>query len=361
MKTLSLILLPLNVLAQCLAPPVNHTAYTAHWGFPQECQFFTPEQAQVMPCLGARNRFSQYLRVHVPSPNTYTVTLTSANPNVVFALWDECPSVASTPIVSLHCGGYDCIANTGGVTTMTMTIDAGEYFMWFGLYSDGITCETGSVSMQWQIGGECHDDDEVDVSDCDVTEVGFAAHEHCGCFNTPIAPLPCPNMTQGNYSVVNFTVNYNAPTPIAMTSAMNYTWMPQGQPVYAHAFIMQDGEVVWSTLTGSCSVSAYPSWGTWPAANWEGWIDLPQGQYQVVFGYIGGELGGAQSMTGCAEIVIGMPVLLELLPHELTPSRDHWGKVRSRFSKVVIEGRGVFIRDGLTGVLYDVVTRRVFD
>jgi hypothetical protein len=355
MKTILLLLLPLNTLAKCVSPSaINPNAYLAALGFPTPCEWYSASQEVVLPCLGARNRYLQFWRVN--AAGTYTVTLTSQNPNVVFALWDGCPLTGGDVVVSLDCGGYDCMSIEGNTTTLTFTLPTGEYYFWMGLYSDGFECETGVLSFAWNAGGGCSEPGDPE-DDCDITAIGFAMHTHCGCFNEPIAPLPCPNNIQSNYSVINFTVNYDAPTPIAATSATNYAWSPNGPNVYAHAFILQDGEVVWTTIGGACAVNVYPSSGDWPSQNWEGFIDLPQGQYQVVFGYIGGDLGGAQNQIGCVDLVIGIPILLS--EPEPEPQGGKWsgGEYQPRYTKVVIEGRGVFVRDNYTGKLYDYLTR----
>jgi hypothetical protein len=46
---------------------------------------------------------------------------------------------------------------------------------------------------------------------------------------------------------------------------------------------------------------------------------------------------------------------LELLPEAVDVVEAN--EYRPRYTKVVIEGRGVFIRDGWTGAIYDLITR----
>lgn len=163
---------------------------------------------------------------------------------------------------------------------------------------------------------------------------------------------------QYNYATVAFSTSGVAPVQIEVTSAMNYTWNPNGANVYAHLWIFNECHVdpVWTTTGGACATGTGE--GGYPSQNYMAWVDLPAGDYVLLFGYVGSPLGGAQSMTGCVEVTIGYPTVLELLP-----SSGRGGgadpEYVPRYTKVIVEGRGVFIKDGHTGELYDVLTRKV--
>jgi hypothetical protein len=167
-------------------------------------------------------------------------------------------------------------------------------------------------------------------------------------------------MVQTTYTSLNFTVTWDVPTPITMTSAMNYTFSPNGPNLWAHATILDaNGVAVWSTTSGACTIPMVPAVGTYPAPNWEAWVNLPQGSYTLIFGHVGGDTI-LSYMMGCATATVGFPTFLELIPEEHDGSpRWNGGEYVPRYTKVVILGRGVFIRDGNTGALYDVVTRGV--
>jgi hypothetical protein len=59
---------------------------------------------------------------------------------------------------------------------------------------------------------------------------------------------------------------------------------------------------------------------------------------------------------GCITVTFEGVNFLELLPNEDSLNEDT-STHRPRYTKVVIEGRGVFIRDEWTGAIYDLITR----
>lgn len=194
-----------------------------------------------------------------------------------------------------------------------------------------------------------------------VTTTNYDTFVYCGGSNVPFSTVtPCG--IQYNYMSVAFTAGEQN-TRITMTSEMNYTFSPFTSNVYAHLFIFDGCGMmpVYSTTTGACAVGAdLLVSGQVPAQNYDIEIALPQGDYVLIFGYIGLVTGGGQSMFGCAELTIGSPSFLDLQPEQHGAGRDHFGTPKGkRFRKVAIEGRGLFIQDTETGELYDLQMRKV--
>ena len=194
-----------------------------------------------------------------------------------------------------------------------------------------------------------------------MTTTNYDTFVYCGGENEPFSTMtPCG--IQYSYMSVAFTAG-EGNTQISMTSEMNYNFAPFTAWNYAHLFIFDgcNGMPVYSTTTGSCSVGAdLLVSGQVPAQNYDIELALPQGEYVLIFGYIGLVTGGGQNQFGCAELTIGSPSFLDLEHEGHGAGRDHWGNVKGkRFRKVVIEGRGLFIEDTENGELYDVMMRKV--
>jgi hypothetical protein len=71
------------------------------------------------------------------------------------------------------------------------------------------------------------------------------------------------------------------------------------------------------------------------------------------------------AQEGCISYTFGYPNFLESTDYDtdqvtdqVTPNYPPSKERKVRYEKIVIEGRGVFIRDGWTGQIYDIVTRR---
>jgi hypothetical protein len=355
--TLLLLLLPLQSLAQCFG-----TNAQLNWGssngYPAECEFVAGG-GYPLDCLGCRHRQPIFRIIQAPG-GIYQLNF-QANVPVVWGMWAGNPCNGAALIASAACGGWTYWCGDDTNYRVGVDLPAGEVWIWTGTYSDCQTCETGIINVTASpTNNPCQP--PVVTPPCGVVNatLGYGEATHCGhCQTTPISPLPCPNMVQTTYTSLNFTVTWDVPTPITMTSAMNYTFNPNGPSVWAHAAIIDaNGVAVWTTVGGACSITS-DAVGTYPAANWEAWVNLPHGSYTLVFGYFGIDNLQPQ-MFGCATATVGFPMFLELIPddHDGSP-RWSGGEYVPRYTKVVILGRGVFIRDGHTGKLYDVVTRGV--
>jgi hypothetical protein len=177
---------------------------------------------------------------------------------------------------------------------------------------------------------------------------------YCGEENEPYDPsIPC------GFNTTYYTVEFEAQMPyttINVTSQMNYIFAPTTPWNFAHLQLFDGcgGNQVWNTSSGACAVGGNLALtGEHPAQNYSVDLALPAGTYILVFGY-----ASIPEQFGCVTVGIGNPTFLDLKPEDHGAGRNHWGeKKQPRYTKVVIEGRGVFIRDNHTGEVYDLRTR----
>ena len=180
---------------------------------------------------------------------------------------------------------------------------------------------------------------------------------YCGTETEPWdTQTPCGVYT--NYSTVQFEAQQPY-TTINVSSQMNYINAPFTPWNFAHIQVIDEcqGEQVWNTSGGACAVgSDLALTGEHPAQNYSVDLALPSGTYILVFGY-----AMQPNQFGCVTVGIGNPTFLDLKPEDHGAGRNHWGEKKPRYTKLVIEGRGVFIRDNQTGQVYDLQTRRVME
>jgi hypothetical protein len=365
---LLLLLLPLTTLGQpCFSNNPNNiqTTFGFDFGFPPECDYPLDFMGDPMPCHGAFNRRPQFVAFTTPD-TTWTFTLNTLDAPIdalVWSIWDGCPLTGGELVASVECGGWDCIEWFPIGFEATITLPAGEYWFWPGLYSDGETCVGGVVQGVMQMGGECEVEPEPEPLPCPQITVDYDGQTvtYCdGMVSTPIVTgIPCTPAE--NYATVAFTVS-ETPYPIHLWSDYNYVPFPNSPTNIPFIGILDacDGELIYTSIGGACSVGSdigAPASGQEYTLN----LNLPVGDYIAVIGFWAAE-GNPYELEGCIEYTFGQIGFL----NGAEPEQEQGGggyvepsvEYVPRYTKVVIEGRGVFIRDGWTGELFDVITRR---
>ena len=195
------------------------------------------------------------------------------------------------------------------------------------------------------------------------------------CGNETEPEMNIPNFPCGNYDMyvsVQFTTE-GTPYPIEVWSDANYVDFPTSPTNVAHIRIFTEclGQLLYSSNSFSCAFGSsisppYPLGST----EYQLMLNLPAGTYVATIGYMNATdlpFNTYYAQEGCISYTFGYPNLLDLystdhdtdqVPTKYPPSTDQVER-KVRYVKVVIEGRGVFIRDGYTGEIYDLLTRRV--
>jgi hypothetical protein len=226
-----------------------------------------------------------------------------------------------------------------------------------------------------QMGGECVEPDPpLPVVECPTYTIqsGGDIVTYCGEETGPemmIDGFPCGYFDM--YVTVEFETN-GSPYPIEVSSMANYTDFPNTGINHQHFIIMDacDGNIVATTYQFACAVSTGLCGGSPVATSplYTAWLCLPAGTYIAYIGYMNSTdlpFDTYFQQFGCITYTFGFPTFLNGAEPEqeqggggyVEPSAEYV----PRYTKVVIEGRGVFIRDGWTGLLYDLRTKRVVE
>lgn len=368
--TLLLMLLPLTALCQappCLLTEVNPTAFGFGYAFPADCQYIASWMDDFIDCHGAMNRRAGFFRLTVVNDTTYTVQAgTDGNPlDLVWTIWDACPFQGGNTVASIACGGWDCITWGAVGFEAVITLPAGQYWIWAGMFSDGVTCTEGIVNGSMSIGGTCNTPPPPTYLPCPAVTIANDGQTvtYCeGGYSEPFdTGLPCN--PQENYMTVQFTTD-GSPYPIHAWSNANYVDFPNSPINYPDFAIYTGcgGDLVYTTFGGAC---AFGSDVSPPAPNGIEYtmnLDLPAGTYVAVIGFWSA-VGSPYEIEGCIQYTFGGIQFLDGAepPQELPNVLEQEYHYVPRYTKVVIEGRGVFIRDGKDGKVYDLLTRRVIE
>jgi len=326
--------------------------------------------ADEIPCHGALNKRPSFVLLNVAQDTTYTVTMSTLDAPItalVSSVWDGCPFDGGQLVASIECGGWDCIEWSGIGFEATISLLAGNYWWWNGLYSDGTTCVGGIVQGNISIGGECEADTTPEPMPCPEITVDFDGQvvTYCDGDINEIIETGIPCTPAGNYSTVAFTVT-ETPYPIHVWSDFNYIEFPTSPINAADIGIFDEcgGDLLYYSGAGACQVGSAISP---PAPNVQEYtlmLDLPLGNYIAVIGFWAAD-GNPYTFEGCIEYTFGPIGFLDGADMEQEQGgggyREPSTEYVPRYTKVVIEGRGVFIRDNHSGQLYDVVTRKVVE
>jgi hypothetical protein len=178
-----------------------------------------------------------------------------------------------------------------------------------------------------------------------------------------VTGIPCTPAQ--NYATVAFTVS-ETPYPIHLWSDHNYVAFPNSPTNVPKIGIFDacDGELIYYTGSLACYVGSGIG-PTGPSAQeYTLNLNLPLGDYIAVIGFWAAE-GNPYELEGCIEYTFGAIGFLNGAEPEqeqggggyVAPSAEYV----PRYTKVVIEGRGVFIRDNHSGELYDLITRKIVE
>lgn len=193
-----------------------------------------------------------------------------------------------------------------------------------------------------------------------VMEGNYQEFTYCGGENAEPWNTNTPCGVYTHYYTIEFE-SQQPYTTLTVTSQMNYTFAPFTPWNWAivHVIDACGGSQIWNTMGGACSVGQGQSvsiGGNYPGPNWFVDLALPEGTYYVVFGY-----AMQPDQFGCVTVGIGNPGFLNIDEEgdaELAQVVIKEKKLPRR-TKVIIEGRGVYIRDNVTGKMWDIRNRQV--
>lgn len=375
MKTLLLLLLPFTALCQsppCLSTAVSATAFSFDFNYPAACEYLTSWMDDYIPCHGAMNRRPGFMNLTVVNDTTYTVTAATGDgdpANLVWSIWDACPFQGGNVVASVECGGWDCIEYGNIGFQAVVSLPAGTYWIWAGMYSNGVTCTQGLVSGQMSIGGDCIVPPPPVYAPCPThtVTVGNTTIDYCGeqtGVDMDIVGYPCGQFDM--YVTVEFTTD-GTPYPIQVVSDANYVDFPTTPINHQAVYILDgcNGNIVASSRTLSCAISGYC--GQPMDQEYTAIFCLPAGTYVAYIGYMNNNdlpFNTYFQQEGCISYTFGHPVFLNGAqpPIDLPNIKgEDAAPLYPRYTKVVIEGRGVYIRDAKDGRLYDLRTRRIVE
>jgi hypothetical protein len=181
-----------------------------------------------------------------------------------------------------------------------------------------------------------------------------------GNVNTPfISGIPCTPAEA--YQTVAFTVE-ESPYEIHLWSDYNYVAFPNTPTNIPFIGILDecDGELIYTSMGGACSVGSQIG-GASSGTEFTLMLNLLPGDYIAVIGFWAAA-GNPLEFEGCIQYTFGAIGFLD----GAEPEQEQGGsgyvqpsvEYVPRYTKVVIDGRGVFIRDNHSGKLYDIITRR---
>lgn len=350
---------------------VSSVGYGFGLGFMLDsCQYIEPWQDVYLPCHGALNRHPGFFRLNVLQDTTYTLQMsTNTSPDLmVWSIWDGCPFTNGELVASLMCGGWDCIHYTNNSFQAVITLPAGMYWMWMGLFSDGLTCNGGEVGGLMSIGGECPEPPVPPVPfDCPTVIINLdgTTVSYCGEQSYEyISPLPCGVGT--NYITVQFTTD-GEPYPIHLWSESTFADFPENPINIPDIGIIDgcDGNLLYYSGNFSCQFGSNISPPAPPLNEFTLMLNLPAGTYIAIIGYWG-NAGNPYTIEGCIEYTFGEIGFLDL-ENQTEPiinqpnTQQQTQEYQPRYRKIVIQGKGFFIQDTYTGELYDIMTRKIVD
>lgn len=370
--TLLFLLLPFTALCQtppCLLTEVNPNGFSFTQAFPEQCQYVASWMDDFIDCHGAMNRRPGFFRLTVASDATYTFQAgTDGDPmSLVWSIWDGCPFQGGDLVASIACGGWECITWGAVGFEAVITLPAGQYWFWAGMFSDGVTCTGGIVNGSMSIGGTCNTPPLPTYLPCPTVTIAGNGQTVMYCDDQLSEPfdtgLPCS--PDDDYITVEFTTD-GTPYPIHVWSNSNYADFPNSPTNFAD-FAIYDGcggDMLYSTGTLACSFGSQIAPPAPNGIEYTVFLNLPAGTYIAVVGFWAA-VGNPYPITGCIDYTFGAIGFLELPNEDTSPNEDSSNEDSSplfpRYTKVVIEGRGVFIRDGKDGEIYDLLTRRVVE
>jgi hypothetical protein len=361
--------MPFTALCQAppclLSTPAHPNGFSFGWAFPAECQYIASWQDNFIDCHGAMNRQIEFINLTVAQDTVYTVTAgTDDDPlNLVWSIWDSCPFQGGNLVASIACGGWECIEWGSAGFEAVVSLPAGQYWMWAGMYSDGVTCTEGVVNGQMSIGGECSTPPPPNYLPCPTVTIAGSGQTVTYCDDQLSEPhdtgIPCS--PDDDYITVEFTTD-GQPYPIHVWSDHNYVDFPTSPINYAD-FAIYDGcggELLYTTYGLACSVGSSIAPPAPNGIEYTVFLDLPAGTYIAVIGFWAA-VGNPYELEGCIDYTFGAIGFLNGAepPQELPNASEREYRYVPRYTKVVIEGRGLFIWDGKDGRLYDLVTRRI--
>ena len=184
-----------------------------------------------------------------------------------------------------------------------------------------------------------------------------------GNFNTPfVSGIPCTPAEA--YQTVSFTVT-ETPYPIHLWSDYNYVQLPNTPTNIPFIGILDacGEQLIYTSIGGACSVGSDIG-GVSSGTEFTLMLNLPVGDYIAVIGFWAAE-GNPLDFEGCIQYTFGQIGFLDGAEDKeqqggsgyVAPSVEYV----PRYTKVVIDGRGVFIRDNHSGKLFDVITRKIVE
>jgi hypothetical protein len=218
-----------------------------------------------------------------------------------------------------------------------------------------------------QMGGECEVEPEPEPLPCPQITVEYDGQTVTYCDGMVSAPIvtgiPCTPAE--NYATVAFTVS-ETPYPIHLWSDHNYVDFPNSPTNVPKIGIFDacDGELIYYTGSFACYVGSDIG-PTGPSVQeYTLNLNLPLGDYIAVIGFWAAE-GNPYELEGCIEYTFGQIGFLNTpdvsAPPQPVSAPPQPVSAPPRYTKVVIEGRGVFIRDNHSGELYDLITRKIVE
>lgn len=205
-----------------------------------------------------------------------------------------------------------------------------------------------------------------------TVEIGGTIIDYCGepsgIFELSEIP-DCGPWT--SFYTVEFSTD-GTPYPIEVASNANYINFPSS-PINQQDIIILDacdGNLVATTFDLACAYGTIFCNGSADQTLYTAFFCLPEGTYIAIIGYLdpqytislsgGLEIDYYEPQTGCVTYTFGYPTFLELedSPNDI-PSNPLIKEPKVRYRKIVIESKGMFIRDEYTGVLYDIITRKI--
>lgn len=186
--------------------------------------------------------------------------------------------------------------------------------------------------------------------DFDHSSSSYLTEEHCG--NSQLAIIDCWMYTQTNFSSVLFSTSGEDETIIEVVGNTYYTFNFTGY-LWSHLLLYDacGGELIWGTFV--CAPWDLTAWSTGVlqgnlAASYTVALNLPEGEYVLLFGYLG--IPQVQNlMAGCVSVTIGAQPFLDIPPGEPWVEIEKNPEVNDQFPKKImhpVHGLVVIMPDG---------------
>ena len=185
---------------------------------------------------------------------------------------------------------------------------------------------------------------------------------YCAGITNPLIITGIPCTPAQAYQTVSFSVT-ESPYQIHLWSNYNYVEFPNTPINIPFIGVIDEcnGDLIYYSGGGACSVGSSIG-GVSSGTEFTLMLNLPIGDYIAVIGFWAAE-GNPLNFEGCIEYTFGAIGFLN--SEEPEPEQGGSGYVEPskeyvpRYTKLIIEGRGVFIRDNHSGKLYDIATRTI--